>query len=151
MHPIRLKILDSRVGAEIPLPSYATEGSAAMDLRACLEQPLLLAPGQCELVPTGIAIYIEDPELAGFVLPRSGLGMREGIVLGNLLGLIDSDYQGELGVPCWNRSNQERTIQCGDRIAQFVLLPIRQFAWEVVKEFAPSRRGEQGFGHTGKN
>ena len=148
---IRLKVLNDKVGREIPLPSYATDASAAMDLRACLDAPVTLAPGECQLVPTGIAIYIEDPNLAGMVLPRSGLGMREGIVLGNLVGLIDPDYQGELGVPCWNRSQQTRTIESGDRIAQFVLMPIQRFEWQQVREFSPSSRGEGGFGHTGRS
>lgn len=148
---VRIRILNPKIGDEIPLPSYATDGSAAMDLRACLDGPIQLAPGECRLIPTGIAAFIEDPGMAGMVLPRSGLGMREGIVLGNLVGLIDSDYQGELGVPCWNRSDQARTIQSGDRIAQLMLIPVARFAWEVVQEFPASDRGVGGFGHTGRN
>lgn len=148
---VRVKILNPKVGQEIPLPSYATEGAAAMDLRACLDQPEQLAPGECKLIPTGLAAFIDDPGMAGLVLPRSGLGMREGIVLGNLVGLIDSDYQGELGVPCWNRSDQTRTIASGDRIAQLLLVPVARFAWEVVEEFPSSDRGAGGFGHTGRS
>lgn len=149
-HPIQVRVLDPRLGKEIPLPEYQTGGSAAMDLRAAPQQPLQLAPGACEMVPTGLAIYIRDPELAALIVPRSGLATREGIVLGNMVGLIDSDYQGPLMVPCWNRSDQPRTLQVGQRIAQLLLVPVRQGSWELVESFAPTARGEGGFGSTGK-
>ncbi|MGI9345626.1 MAG: dUTP diphosphatase [Gammaproteobacteria bacterium] len=145
---IKVRRLDEKA-AEFPLPQYATQGAAAMDLRACLDAPVELQPSECRLIATGLAIYIEDPTLAAFVLPRSGLGSRQGVVLGNLVGLIDSDYQGALGVPCWNRSDQVRRIEHGDRIAQLVLLPVVQFEWSQVDVFEPSARGEAGFGHTG--
>jgi dUTP pyrophosphatase len=150
MHRIQLKILDPRVGTDIPLPEYATPGSAGMDLRACLAEPLLLAPGATELIPTGIAIHISDPGLAAVLLPRSGLGHKHGIVLGNLTGLIDSDYQGQLFVSCWNRSATPFTIDPGERIAQMVLVPVVQAHFEVVAEFAETERGTGGFGHTGR-
>jgi dUTP pyrophosphatase len=148
---VQLKILDPRLGKEIPLPAYATDGSAGMDLRACLDQPLVLNPGAAELIPTGIAIYIEDPGLAAVILPRSGLGHKHGIVLGNLVGLIDSDYQGQLLVSCWNRGKDAFTVQPGERIAQLVLVPVVQAQFEIVQEFAATRRGVGGFGSSGRN
>ncbi|NLO81200.1 MAG: dUTP diphosphatase [Xanthomonadaceae bacterium] len=151
MRNIQLKILDPRLGSEFPLPSYATEGSAGLDLRACLDEPLTLAPGATELIPSGIAIHIGDPGLAAMVLPRSGLGHKHGIVLGNLVGLIDSDYQGQIFISCWNRGQQSFTIQPGERIAQLVLVPVVQARFEVVAEFAPTQRAEGGFGHTGRS
>lgn len=146
---IQLKILDPRVGADIPLPEHATEGSAGVDLRACLDAPLEIAPGQTELIPTGMAVYIEDPGLAAMILPRSGLGHKQGIVLGNLVGLIDSDYQGQLFVSCWNRSTESFTLEPGLRLAQMVIVPVVQADFEVVEEFDDSERGAGGFGHTG--
>ena len=146
---IKLKILDSRIGSEFPLPEYATDGSAGLDLRACVEQSMHLSPGETQLIPTGVAIYIGDPNLAATILPRSGLGHKHGIVLGNLIGLIDSDYQGPLMVSAWNRSQHKFTIEPGDRIAQLVFLPIVQAKFEVVSDFAHSQRGQGGFGHTG--
>ncbi len=151
MQKIQLKILDPRLGRELPLPHYATEGSAGMDLRACLEAPLELAPGASTLIPTGLAMHINDPGLAAVLLPRSGLGHKHGIVLGNLVGLIDSDYQGQVYVSCWNRSDQPFTIKVGERIAQMVLVPVVQVAFEIVEEFAASERGAGGFGHTGRH
>jgi len=148
-HKLQLKILDPRVGTEIPLPSYGTDGSAGMDLRAVLDAPLTLEPGQTELIKTGLAIYIEDPGLAATILPRSGLGHKHGIVLGNLVGLIDSDYQGELMVSCWNRGQDSFTIEPGDRIAQLVLLPVVQASFDIVDAFAHTERGAGGFGSTG--
>jgi dUTP pyrophosphatase len=150
MQSIQLKILDSRVGSEYPLPDYATDGSAAMDLRACLDQTLRLAPGQTELLPTGIAIHISNPNLAAVLLPRSGLGHKHGIVLGNLVGLIDSDYQGQLYVSCWNRGEDVFIIEPGERIAQMVFVPVVRAHFEVVDEFVGSSRGAGGFGHTGR-
>ncbi len=147
---IQLKVLDPRLGGEFPLPHYATDGAAGMDLRACLDAPLTLAPGQTELLPTGLAIHIADPGLAAVILPRSGLGHRHGIVLGNLVGLIDSDYQGQLMVSCWNRGNDSFTIEPGDRIAQLVFVPVVQAAFEVVESFEATQRAEGGFGHTGR-
>src|SRR6202049_1652106 len=149
--PLRVRILDPRLGASFPLPAYATAGSAGLDLRACLAQPLELAPGRAELIPTGLAIYIEDPGLAAVVLPRSGLGHRHGIVLGNLVGLIDSDYQGELMVSCWNRGQELFTLKPGERIAQLVVVPVVQVDLEVVKDFDATARGSGGFGHSGRN
>ena len=149
-HPIQVRVLDPRLGGEIPLPEYQTEGAAAMDLRAAPPQPLQLAPGACQMVPTGLAIHIRDPQLAALIVPRSGLATREGIVLGNMVGLIDSDYQGPLMVPCWNRSDTPRTLQVGQRIAQLLLVPVRQGSWELVESFKPTERGEGGFGSTGK-
>lgn len=146
-----MKILDERIGNQIPLPQYATPGSAGLDLRACLDAPLTLSPGQTELLSTGIAIHIRNPGLAATILPRSGLGHRHGIVLGNLVGLIDSDYQGELMVSCWNRGNRPFTIEIGERIAQLVLLPVVQATFELVDEFEVSRRGAGGFGHSGRH
>lgn len=148
---IELKILDPRIGREIPLPYYATAGSAGMDLRACLDAPLTVHPGETHLIPTGLAIHIADPELAAVVLPRSGLGHKHGIVLGNLVGLIDSDYQGQLLISCWNRSNETFTIQVGERIAQLVIVPIVRAEFTIVEDFAASRRGSGGFGHSGRH
>ena len=149
MKTLQLKILDPRIGSEIPLPEYATSGSAGMDLRACIDGSLTLKPGDTELIPTGIAIHISDPGYAATILPRSGLGHKHGIVLGNLVGLIDSDYQGQLFVSCWNRGNTQFTIDSGDRIAQLVILPVAQVEFETVEEFTDSDRGEGGFGHSG--
>lgn len=148
--PLQLKLLDPRLGQEIPLPTYATDGSAGIDLRACLAQPLVLEPGQTRLISTGLALYIEDPGLAGMILPRSGLGHKHGIVLGNLVGLIDSDYQGELMVSCWNRGQAPFTVEVGERIAQLVLVPVVQADFTLVTEFAASARAAGGFGSTGR-
>ncbi len=139
------------MGSELSLPEYATHGSAGMDLRACLDEAITLQPGCCELIPTGIAIYISDKTLAAVILPRSGLGHKQGIVLGNLVGLIDSDYQGQLYVSCWNRSSQSFVVEHGARIAQIVFVPIVQVDFEVVEDFAGSQRGDGGFGHTGRD
>jgi deoxyuridine 5'-triphosphate nucleotidohydrolase len=147
---LKVRILDERVGREFPLPAYATAGSAGLDLRACLDAPLLLAPGKAELLPTGIAIHLEDPGLAAAILPRSGLGHKHGIVLGNLVGLIDSDYQGQLMVSCWNRGTEPFTVHPGDRIAQLVVVPVIQVELEVVEDFASSPRATGGFGHSGR-
>jgi dUTP pyrophosphatase len=146
---VQLKILDPRVGDTLPLPAHATDGSAGVDLRACLDDPLVIAPGQTELIPTGIAIHIEDPGLAAMILPRSGLGHKHGIVLGNLVGLIDSDYQGQLYVSCWNRGSEDYTLEPGLRLAQMVIVPVVRAEFEVVEEFGASERGAGGFGHTG--
>lgn len=151
MQKIQLKILDQRLGKEFPLPKYATEGSAGLDLRAMLQQPLQLNPGETQLIPSGMAIHIADPKLVAMILPRSGLGHKHGIVLGNLVGLIDSDYQGELMVSCWNRGNDHFTIQPGERIAQLILVPVVHADFEVVNEFIATKRGEGGFGHSGKS
>jgi dUTP pyrophosphatase len=147
---LQVRILDPRIGRDYPLPQYATEGSAGLDLRACLDAPLLLAPGQTELIPTGIAIHVADPGMAAVLLPRSGLGHKHGIVLGNLVGLIDSDYQGQVMVSCWNRGQAAFTIEPGERIAQMVVLPVVQVAFEVVAEFDASERGAGGFGSSGR-
>lgn len=144
-------ILDPRIGDTIALPEYATEGSAGMDLRACIDESITLTPGQTELIPTGIAIHIGDPSIAATILPRSGLGHKHGIVLGNLVGLIDSDYQGQLYISCWNRGSDEFTIHMGDRIAQLVFVPIIQVKLNQVTSFTDSNRGEGGFGHSGRN
>jgi dUTP pyrophosphatase len=149
-HNVQLKILDKRLGKEFELPTYATDGSAGMDLRACLDKPLQLAPGETHLLPTGLSIYIADANYAATILPRSGLGHKHGIVLGNLVGLIDSDYQGPLMVSCWNRSKDHFTINPGDRIAQLVVIPVVKASFEIVDEFVKTSRGEGGFGHTGK-
>ena len=146
---IQVRILDSRIGGEFPLPAHATDGSAGVDLRACIRENLLLKPGQTTLVPTGIAIHIADPGLAAVILPRSGLGHKNGIVLGNLVGLIDSDYQGEVMVSCWNRGSEAFIIEPGARLAQMVFVPVMQVDFEVVEEFTASKRGGGGFGHTG--
>jgi dUTP pyrophosphatase len=151
MRPVQLRILDPRLGKEFPLPEYATPGSAGMDLRACLDAPLELKPGQTELIPTGIAIHMQDADLAAVILPRSGLGHKNGIVLGNLVGLIDSDYQGQLMVSCWNRSQAVFTINPGERIAQMVFVPVVQARFETVQEFSESRRGTGGFGSSGRH
>ncbi len=148
---IELKILDPRVGREIPLPDYATKGSAGMDLRACLDEPLTVQPGETHLIPTGIAVHVADPGLAAVLLPRSGLGHKHGIVLGNLVGLIDSDYQGQVFVSCWNRGDAPFTVQIGEPIAQLVIVPVVQTRFEVVSEFTHTRRGASGFGHSGRN
>ena len=150
MKQIELKILDPRIGKEFPLPEHATAGSAGMDLRACIDQPIVIQPGETQLIPTGIAIHIADPKLAATILPRSGLGHKHGIVLGNLVGLIDSDYQGPLMVSCWNRSKNAFTLEAGERLAQLVFLPVVQATFEVVDSFESSVRGEGGFGHSGK-
>lgn len=150
MQKIQLKLLDPRLGDSIPLPDYATAGSAGLDLRACVEQSMILASGETQLIPTGMAIHIEDPNLAAVILPRSGLGHKHGIVLGNLVGLIDSDYQGQLFVSCWNRSQHPFEIKVGERIAQMVIVPVVQVAFEQVTEFSVSERGTGGFGHTGR-
>jgi dUTP pyrophosphatase len=149
MRKLEVRILDPRVGRDMELPRRATSGSAGLDLRACIDAPLVLEPGKTELVPTGIAIHLEDPSLAAVLLPRSGLGHKHGIVLGNLVGLIDSDYQGPVMVSVWNRSAQAFTINPGDRIAQMVVVPVVQVEFEVVDEFAASARGAGGFGSTG--
>jgi dUTP pyrophosphatase len=146
-----VRILDARIGTEFPLPAYATGGSAGLDLRACPQAPIELAPGCAELIPTGLAIHLEDPGLAAVILPRSGLGHKHGIVLGNLVGLIDSDYQGQLMVSCWNRSAQSFTVRPGERIAQLVVVPVLQVELEVVADFEQSARGAGGFGHSGRH
>lgn len=148
---IQLKVLDSRLGREFPLPAYATDGSAGMDLRACLPAPLVLVPGDTALIPTGLALHLGDRGYAAVVLPRSGLGHKHGIVLGNLVGLIDSDYQGELLVSCWNRGLSSFIVEPGERIAQLVIVPIVHAEFELVSEFAESTRGAGGFGHTGRH
>ena len=148
-HRIKLRILDPRIGTAFPLPQHATPGSAGMDLRACIDAPLVLAAGQVELIPSGISIFVEDPGLTALILPRSGLGYRNGIVLGNLVGLIDSDYQGPLMVSCWNRSGEPFTINPGDRIAQLVIVPVVRAEFDVVADFAESTRGSGGFGSSG--
>lgn len=150
MKSIEVKILDPKIGNEIPLPAYATDGSAGVDLRACIDETITLEPGQTELIPTGIAIHMQDKNLAATILPRSGLGHKHGIVLGNLVGLIDSDYQGQLFISCWNRGDTTFEIESGDRIAQLVFLPVIQAQFEIVDEFNKSDRGEGGFGHSGK-
>ncbi len=151
MRKLQLKILDSRLGSEFPLPHYATSGSAGMDLRALLSEPLILPPGETELIPTGLAIHLEDPELAAVILPRSGLGHKHGIVLGNLVGLIDSDYQGQLYVSCWNRGRASFRVEIGERIAQLVLVPVVRAEFQVVAEFEGTERGAGGFGHSGRH
>ena len=145
-----MRILDARIGKDFPLPQYATGGSAGLDLRACIDAPLLLEPGKSELLPTGLSIYVEDPGLAAVILPRSGLGHKHGIVLGNLVGLIDSDYQGQLMVSVWNRGREPYTVQPGERIAQLIIVPVVQVALEVVEDFAATSRGAGGFGHSGR-
>lgn len=147
---VQLKILDSRLNTEFPLPDFATTGSAGVDLRACIDGPLTLEPGATTLIPSGMAIHIDDPSLAAILLPRSGLGHKHGIVLGNLVGLIDSDYQGQVFVSCWNRGNDAFTIEPGARIAQMVFVPVVQADFQIVEEFTESRRGAGGFGHTGQ-
>jgi dUTP pyrophosphatase len=151
MHALQAKILDPRIGNEFPLPQYATPGSAGLDLRAMLKQDTVLEPGQTLLIPTGLSVYIGDPGLAALILPRSGLGHKHGIVLGNLVGLIDSDYQGELKVSAWNRSDTAFVLQPMERLAQLVIVPVVQAQFRVVAEFPPSERGEGGYGSTGKH
>jgi dUTP pyrophosphatase len=151
MRNVQLKILNPKIGNEIPLPTPATAGSAGVDLRACIDAPLLCEPGQTRLIPTGLAIHLDDPGFAALILPRSGLGHKHGIVLGNLVGLIDSDYQGELMVSVWNRGHALFTINPGERIAQMVVVPVAQVTWDVVSEFTSSERGAGGFGHTGRS
>ena len=151
MHRLQLKIIDKRLGADFPLPDYATAGSAGMDLRAMLDQALELQPGQTGLIPTGIAIHIADPALAAVILPRSGLGHKHGIVLGNLVGLIDSDYQGQLFVSCWNRGQNSFRVEVGERVAQLVLVPVVRAVFEQVESFDESDRGAGGFGHSGRH
>ena len=151
MRRVRLKVLDPKIGKQIPLPKRGTGGSAGVDLRACLDEPLTLPPGGCELIHTGIAIHLEDPGLAAAILPRSGLGHKHGIVLGNLVGLIDSDYQGELLISCWNRGSEPFRIEPGERIAQLVIVPVVRADFEVVESFTESARGVGGFGHTGRS
>ncbi len=147
---VQIKILDDRVGNSIPMPEYATQGSAGLDLRACLDENINLEPGETRLIPTGLSVYIANPEWAAMLLPRSGLGHKHGIVLGNLVGLIDSDYQGQLMVSCWNRGKQSFTIEVGERIAQMVIVPVVQVSFDIVSEFKESHRGEGGFGSTGR-
>jgi len=149
MQSIQIKLIDPRLGNEFPLPSYATDGSAGLDLRACLDRPLNLDPGDSALIPSGFAMHIADPGLAAVLLPRSGLGHKRGLVLGNLVGLIDSDYQGQVMISCWNRGSDAVAVAPGDRIAQMVFVPVVQAAFEVVEEFNESLRGAGGFGHTG--
>jgi len=151
MKKIQVKILDKRIGSDFPLPAYATDGSAGVDLRACVDAPLNVQPGDTHLIPTGMAIHIADPSLAAIILPRSGLGHKHGIVLGNLVGLIDSDYQGQLFVSCWNRGSETFTVEAGERIAQMVFVPVVQTDFEVVNEFDESNRGAGGFGHSGRH
>ncbi len=148
--PLKVRVLDARIGREFPLPAYATDGSAGLDLRALVEAPLVLAPGQAQLIPTGLSIWLEDPAYAAVILPRSGLGHKHGIVLGNLVGLIDSDYQGPLMVSCWNRGAEPFTVQPGERIAQLVVVPVVQVEFEIVDEFVASARGAGGFGSSGR-
>lgn len=150
-HPLKVRILDPRVGREFPLPAHATPGSAGLDLRACIGADLLLEAGKAELIPTGIAIYVEDPGLAAVILPRSGLGHKHGVVLGNLVGLIDSDYQGQLMVSCWNRGREPFTVKPGERIAQLVIVPVVQVELQVVADFPATQRGGGGFGHSGSH
>jgi dUTP pyrophosphatase len=147
---LQVRVLDARIGRDYPLPQYATEGSAGIDLRACIDAPLELKPGDTQLIPSGIAIYLQDPAYAAIVLPRSGLGHKHGIVLGNLVGLIDSDYQGQIFVSCWNRGQSTFTIQPGERIAQLVVVPVVQVEFDVVNEFVATERGAGGFGSSGR-
>lgn len=151
MHRLQVKVLDPRLGRDFPLPEYATEGSAGLDLRAMLDEDHILSPGAVQLLPTGMAVHIDDPGVAAMILPRSGLGHRHGVVLGNLVGLIDSDYQGPLFVSCWNRGERPYRIQVGERIAQLVLVPVLRARLELVDDLVVSRRGEGGFGHTGRD
>ena len=150
MNELQLKILSPLIGDSIPVPAYSTEGSAGLDLRACMEAPLKLCSGDTELIKTGLSIYIEDPKYAALILPRSGLGHKHGIVLGNLVGLIDSDYQGELMISCWNRGNSAFTISPGDRIAQLIIVPVIQTNFRIVDEFTETDRGSDGFGSSGR-
>ena len=148
---VQIKAIDPRLGTDFPLPEYATEGSAGMDLRACLDEVLVITPGETQLIPMGFAMHMEDTGMAAVILPRSGLGHKHGIVLGNLVGLIDSDYQGQVYVSCWNRSGEDFSIEPGARIAQLVFLPVVQASWELVEDFDNSDRGAGGFGHTGRS
>ena len=149
MQNIDLKVLDERLGTDFPLPDFATAGSAGMDVRAMLDTPKILNPGDCELIPTGFAMHLADPGLAGMVLPRSGLGYKHGLVLGNLVGLIDSDYQGPLMVPCWNRGRKPYELAIGERLAQLVIVPVIQVKWNIVDDFIATERADGGFGHSG--
>ena len=151
MDKLQIKVVNEKIGSEIPLPSFSTSGSAGMDLRACLDDQIRIGAGETELIPSGIAIYIEDPNYAGLILPRSGLGHKNGIVLGNLVGLIDSDYQGELMISLWNRSETAFVLSPGDRVAQLILIPVKQLPLIVVDEFDTSERGRKGFGSSGIN
>ncbi|MDH3379591.1 MAG: dUTP diphosphatase [Gammaproteobacteria bacterium] len=151
MQKLQLKILDPRLGTQFPMPDYATSGSAGVDLRACVDQTLVVEPGACHLIASGLAVHIGSPDLAAVLLPRSGLGHKHGIVLGNLVGLIDSDYQGEIMISCWNRGDQPFAIEPGDRVAQLVFVPIHQVQFDIVHEFETSQRSAGGFGHTGQN
>lgn len=151
MRRIKLKILDDRIGREFPLPHYATDGAAGLDLRACLDAPLTVQPGETHLIPSGVAVHIQDQQLAAMILPRSGLGHKHGLVLGNLVGLIDSDYQGQIFISCWNRSSLAYTIEPGERIAQLVVVPVVHASFDVVDDFSESSRYEGGFGHTGRH
>jgi dUTP pyrophosphatase len=151
MQKIQLKLLDPRLGDEFPMPHYASAGAAGMDMRACVDAPLEISPGETRLIPTGMAIHIEEAGLAAMLLPRSGLGHKHGIVLGNLVGLIDSDYQGQVFISCWNRGSEPFTVQPGERIAQMVVVPVVHANFEVVEEFTTTERGEGGFGHTGRH
>jgi len=151
VYPVQLKILDKRLGTDFPLPAYATEGSAGLDLRACVTEPLTIQPGETHLISTGMAIHLQDPNTAATILPRSGLGHKHGIVLGNLVGLIDSDYQGPLMVSCWNRGTQPYTVEPGERIAQLMIVPVLKAHFQIVDEFMNSDRGEGGFGSSGKH
>jgi len=149
LRSIELKILDPRIGDSIPLPQYTTDGSAGLDMRACIDEPINVAPGETVLIPTGLAIHVADPSLAAVLLPRSGLGHKHGLVLGNLVGLIDSDYQGQVFISCWNRSSKSYEVQPSERIAQMVFIPVEQVKFRVVEEFAATDRGAGGFGHSG--
>ena len=151
MHRIQLKVLDERLGNEFPMPHYATDGAAGMDMRACVPETLEIAPGETQLIPSGLAMHIEEPGLAAILLPRSGLGHKHGIVLGNLVGLIDSDYQGQVYISVWNRGKESFTVQPGERIAQMVIVPVVHAEFEVVDDFTASERGDGGFGHTGRH
>lgn len=151
MQKIQLKLLDPRLGDEFPMPHYASAGAAGMDMRACVDAPLEISPGETRLIPTGMAIHIEEAGLAAMLLPRSGLGHKHGIVLGNLVGLIDSDYQGQVFISCWNRGSEPFTVQPGERIAQMVIVPVVHADFEVVGEFTTTERGDGGFGHTGRH
>ncbi len=150
-HRVKMKILNPKMGTELPLPEYATAGSAGLDLRACIDQPMEIKPGSTTLIPTGLAIYIEDKNFAGLILPRSGLGHKHGIILGNAVGLIDADYQGELMISCWNRSENSFTLNVGERLAQYVIVPVVQAKFEIVDNFLETERATGGFGHTGRD
>lgn len=150
LRKIQVRVLDGRIGTELPMPGYTTDGSAGMDLHACLDEPLVIQPGETRLIGTGIAIHMGDPQLCAMILPRSGLGHKHGIVLGNLVGLIDSDYQGQLFVSCWNRGHEPFRIEIGERIAQIVFVPVARASFDVVEAFEESVRGEGGFGHSGR-